>query len=75
MKIITRHKVLKKVFKCFKCNMCGKDIMNDDKLSTDLYIDDSDYLGFHLSYEFDICDKCLKELFDKFKLSPTITDA
>ena len=57
------------------CNKCGetcKDEMNFNGL-IEARIEgayDSKYLEDTTRYKFSLCEKCLKELFDTFKISP-----
>jgi len=59
------------------CNRCGYTCMKAGEyygLSAEVsggY--ESTHLGDMISYKFDLCEKCLSELFDTFKIKPDIS--
>jgi len=73
--------ILKKVtiIEDILCNGCGISLKsdNDDFYGLPTVTVSGGYNSTHLvdnaKYEFALCEKCLKELFAKFKFQPTIT--
>ena len=79
--MLINKSILKKVVvvEDILCNGCGASLKssNDDYYGLPTVTVSGGYNSTHLldnaQYEFALCEKCLKELFDKFKLQPKVT--
>lgn len=81
MKEISHDKETGEVYKICKCNQCGEECISerakeDEKKESFYGLINAEAKGYYFSpvlddctaYRFDLCEKCLKKMFDNFKI-------